>query len=269
MRTADEIRNTEFVKSTFGGYRQADVEIFLEELADQMQKLQAENKELTRKCEVLQKRIEDFQGDETSLQSVLMSAQKLADSIVADAKATADKVIEKTGEQATEILSQANMDAENLKVKAEAEATRILGEAVQKSKVLLSGAEERTKKQIAIFDGYKIESSKFKKELIEMYKKQLELILSLPDEAPETVVEEEPAAVVEETVAVTEPVPEETSEETVEDEPIVIPVAEEDVITYDIPKDEEDGEEGFVIFDEDEDDEDEAPKGRLTFGDEE
>ena len=184
MKTADVIRNMDFVKTAFGGYRQTDVEIYLEEVADEFQKLQAENKELGKKCADLERRIEDFQCSETSLQSILMSAQKLADSIVAEAKATAEKVLEKTGEQATEILSEANANAENMKVKAEAEATRILGEAVQKSNLLISGAEDKAKDQIELYNKYLAETSAFKKDIIESYKAQLELILAMPEEAP-------------------------------------------------------------------------------------
>ncbi len=253
MKTADEIRNIDFVKAAFGGYRQTDVEIFLDEIADDMQKLQAENKELSRKCAELQRRIEDFQGSETSLQSILMSAQKLADSIVAEAKATADKVLEKTGEQATEILSEANTTAESMKVKAEAEATRILGEAVQKSNLLISGAEEKAKNQIALFNTYKTETSEFKRDIIERYKAQLELILSLPDEAPVAEAVEEKAEVAEEVASVA------VAEEEILDaddffpEIPVVEVTEEDVVSLaDIP----DSEDGFVIVADEEEEED-------------
>ncbi len=243
MKTADEIRSIDFVKSAFGGYRQTDVEIFLVEIADDIQKLQAENKELTRKCAELQRRIEDFQGEETSLQSILMSAQKLADSIVAEAKATAEKVLEKTGEQATDILSEANATAESMKLNAEAEATRILGEAVQKSNLLISGAEERAKNQMALFQQYKTETSEFKKDIIEKYKAQLELILALPEEA-----EIKSAPVAEEVpVVVEEPV-----EDVLFEDIPVVDISEDDVKIFDALNSEE---EGFIVLTDEEDEE--------------
>ena len=246
MKTADEIRSVDFVKAAFGGYRQTDVEIFLDEIADDMQKLQNENKELNRKCAELQRRIEDFQGSETSLQSILMSAQKLADSIVAEAKATAEKVLEKTGEQATEILSEANTTAESMKLKAETEATRILGEAVQKSNLLMTGAEERAKAQLELLDTYKSETSAFKKDIIEKYKAQLELILTLPEIA------EVKAAPVEQPVSAEE-----------EDDIIIadIPVVEDAIEPFVLPEEAEEisfdavnsQEEGFIVFTDEDD----------------
>ena len=218
MKTADEIRNIDFVKSTFGGYRQSDVELFLDEIADDVQRLQNENRELNRKCAELQRKIEDFQGSETSLQSILMSAQKLADSIVAEAKDTAEKVLEKAGEQATEILSDANTEAEAARVRAEAEVTRILGEAVQKSNLLISGAEEKANNQTELYNKYVIKVAEFKADIIEKYKEQLELILSMPEIAPEAVVAP---------VAVEAPVEEDVvSEEVIEDIAVEEPVEE-------------------------------------------
>lgn len=242
MKTADEIRNMDFVKSAFGGYRQADVEIYLEEVADDLQKLQNENKELAKKCADLERRIEDFQCSETSLQSILMSAQKLADNIVAEAKATADKVLEKTGEQATEILAEANANAENMKVKAEAEATMILGEAVQKSNLLISGAEEKARNQIELYNKYLAETSAFKKGIIESYKAQLELILSMPEEAPAAA-----APVVE---PVIEPVVEKAENDETDFDFPVVELTEEDVKIFDDLADADDG--FFVVSDEEE-----------------
>lgn len=219
MKTADEIRNIDFVKSTFGGYRQSDVELFLDEIADDVQRLQNENRELNRKCAELQRKIEDFQGSETSLQSILMSAQRLADSIVAEAKDTAEKVLEKAGEQATEILSDANTEAEAARVRAEAEATRILGEAVQKSNLLISGAEEKANNQTELYNKYVIKVAEFKADIIEKYKEQLELILSMPEIAPDAVAAP---------VFVAEPPVEEevVSEEVIEDIAVEEPVEE-------------------------------------------
>jgi len=226
VKTADEIRNIEFVKTTFGGYRQSDVEAFLDEIADDIQRLQTENRELGRKCTELQRRIEDFQGSETSLQSVLMSAQKLADSIVAEAKDTAEKVLEKAGEEATDILSAANAEAEETKVRAEAEATRILGDAVQKSNLLISGAEEKAKSQAELYNTYVQKTAEFKTEIIENYKAQLELILSMPEVVPAVAVAPE---------AKEEPVYEAVSvEEVLDEEPVEeIIVNEEDVLPMD------------------------------------
>ena len=49
-----------------------------------------ENADLIKKISILAKKVEEYRADEDSLKMALLRAQKLADSIVAEAKETAD-----------------------------------------------------------------------------------------------------------------------------------------------------------------------------------
>ena len=65
-----------------GGYKQDEVEIFLQQVAAEYAKLLAEKEELEQKIEVLADKVEQYREDEDSLRSALIGAQKLGDSVI-------------------------------------------------------------------------------------------------------------------------------------------------------------------------------------------
>ncbi len=86
MITAQDIREKTFEKAKFGGYDMASVDDFLEELADDMTASQKENAVLKSKMKVLVDKIEEYRANEEALNMAVLSAQKLAVQIEADAR---------------------------------------------------------------------------------------------------------------------------------------------------------------------------------------
>ncbi len=86
MITAQDIREKTFEKSKFGGYDMASVDDFLEELADDITASQKENAVLKSKMKVLVDKIEEYRANEDALNLAVISAQKLAVQIEADAR---------------------------------------------------------------------------------------------------------------------------------------------------------------------------------------
>lgn len=86
MITAQDIREKTFEKSKFGGYDMASVDDFLEELADDITAAQKENAVLKSKMKVLVDKIEEYRANEDALNMAVISAQKLAVQIEADAR---------------------------------------------------------------------------------------------------------------------------------------------------------------------------------------
>ena len=64
MLTLNEIRNVNFRKANFGGYRAEDVEAFIDEVQLSYDTLLRENAELVKKLEVLAAKLEEYQGEE-------------------------------------------------------------------------------------------------------------------------------------------------------------------------------------------------------------
>lgn len=93
MITAQDIREKTFEKSKFGGYDMAEVDEFLEELADDLTSAQKETSVLKSKMKILVDKIEEYRSNESALNQSILSAQKLAQQIESEARAKADKML--------------------------------------------------------------------------------------------------------------------------------------------------------------------------------
>lgn len=111
MITAQDIREKTFEKSTFGGYAMNEVDDFLDELANDLTASQKEASVLRGKMKVLVEKIEEYRGSEDAMRKALVSAQKIADDVEAEARAKADAVIAEAEEKAAAILAEAEAKA--------------------------------------------------------------------------------------------------------------------------------------------------------------
>ena len=104
MITAQDIRDKGFEKNRKGGYDMEAVDVFLEEVADSITAYQKENGVLKSKMKVLVDKIEEYRTNEGALNMALLSAQKLAAQIEADARNRAAAMIADAEKQVKETL---------------------------------------------------------------------------------------------------------------------------------------------------------------------
>ena len=209
MLTLNDIINVSFRKSNFSGYKPEDVDAFLDlvkesyeqlikknmEQKEAIIRLQKENDEMVKKIEVLAQSVESYREEEDGIKNALLSAQKLGDASVREARHKAEI-----------ILKDASLQAEGLIGAAK-------GEVEQYAKEL-----EDMKRAV----------SEFRASLLNLYRKHLTLIDALPGQNEgETKAETEAEAKAE----VEEPVSEEApvQEETVVEESIQAETVEETV----------------------------------------
>ena len=100
MLTPQEVSTHAFTKAVMGGYNMAMVDEFLDELTDDYTNLYKENAALKAKMKVLVEKVEDYRATEDSMRATLLTAQKMADSIVREAEQKRDQM-----------LAQAEVDA--------------------------------------------------------------------------------------------------------------------------------------------------------------
>ena len=86
MLTPQEVASRAFPKAVMGGYNMASVDEFLDELSDDYSALYKENAVLKSKLKVLVEKVEDYRATEDSMRATLLTAQKMADSIVKEAE---------------------------------------------------------------------------------------------------------------------------------------------------------------------------------------
>ena len=159
MMTPDSIANKRFDKA-MGGYRQDEVDAFLEQIANEFRALQAEKDDLERKVEVLANKIEEYREDEDSLRSALFGAQKLGDSVIRESKSKAETIL----------------------LDAKVEAAKIV-ETAQRNVEIEQTALVTMKKEV----------TKFKNRMLTMYRQHLDLIATLPEYADELIASENAA----------------------------------------------------------------------------
>ena len=93
MLTPQEVASRAFPKAVMGGYNMASVDEFLDELSDDYSALYKENAALKSKLKVLVEKVEDYRATEDSMRATLLTAQKMADSIVKEAEQKRDGML--------------------------------------------------------------------------------------------------------------------------------------------------------------------------------
>lgn len=153
--TPNEIRGKQFERKR-GAYRVEEVGDYLIEVAQYVETVLEDKRDLEAKLTVLADKLEEYRADEESLRAALIGAQKLGDSVVRDAKAKAERLLSEASVKAEQIVSDAksSLDREALAL------TRMQG-------------------QVAAF----------KDQVLDMYRRQLETIKAITEEYNFPVVE--------------------------------------------------------------------------------
>lgn len=190
MYNANDIRNVRFSKQ-MNGYKQEDVDIFLDSVEQDYQQFDAKLAELNSQIMSLKKENDDLKISQSGLQNVLVSAQKLADQIVDDAKKKAEEIIVEAKVRAGEITSSVEEKAaadkfiaEQNKQRAAAEYAEIMKKTADKSQEMISAAHDSVARQQLLFDKLKLDIVNFKSQVMAIYKEHIDSLSKLPDEVP-------------------------------------------------------------------------------------
>ncbi|NMB07832.1 MAG: DivIVA domain-containing protein [Tissierellia bacterium] len=114
MITPLDIQNKQFKKS-FRGYKEAEVDYFLDEIVEDYERLYKENIELKDKILVLNEQIKHYNNLEETLKDTLIVAQNTADDVILTAKQKAENIVEDAEIMAKELLIEANDKVKNIK----------------------------------------------------------------------------------------------------------------------------------------------------------
>lgn len=109
MLTPVDIRNRQFKKG-FRGYNEDDVDLFMDKIVADFEKMYKENNELKDKVNMFNDKLESYSEMEKTLQSTLIIAQRTSEDIVSNARKEADLILRESEEKRKEIIAQANVD---------------------------------------------------------------------------------------------------------------------------------------------------------------
>jgi len=125
MLTPQEITEKEFVKAVFGGYDMAVVDEFLEKLTEDYTALYKENGILKSKMKVLVDKVEEYRSTEDAMRMALLTAQKMGDDMVREAKEKSDAMLANAESESAQKLAgiQQEIEAEEARLNVAREAT--------------------------------------------------------------------------------------------------------------------------------------------------
>lgn len=184
MISSEDVRRVTFDKA-MRGYRCDDVDDYLKQVAESMDALVAKNDEMQKNLVVLAQRIDQYRAEEDTLRTTMINAQRLGENVIREAK-----------QKAAEIIRAANMKADDREQRARDDV-------------------ELAKQEIVTL---KSEADSFKRSLMEMYRKHINLISKMPEynppaqeeapqPAPQPAADQPYAEPAPEAVPYTEPVP--------------------------------------------------------------
>lgn len=189
---AKEIITRRFEKAAFNGYKTEDVDEYLKEVSDEFAQLQKENGELERKLEVLADKIREYREDEDALKDALLIAQKQGNAIVAESKASAEKLTKETNDTVTKQLAEAKAKSErtindaneySAKTRREAQeaADKIVKDANNKAAEIKELMDKQQEIQENILQQTRKEVLEYRTKLLAEYKEHLEIIDKIPE----------------------------------------------------------------------------------------
>ena len=112
MLTPQEVSARSFTKTMMGGYNMTMVDEFLDELTDDYTSLYKENASLKAKMKVLVEKVEEYRATEDSMRATLLTAQRMADSIIKEAEEKRDGILQQAEAAAREKLDGYRKEAE-------------------------------------------------------------------------------------------------------------------------------------------------------------
>lgn len=107
MITSSEIKNSTFDHVSFRGYNPDQVDKVLDNAAETIDSLSRENAILNEKLHALTSQVEVLRQRESSLNEVMLRAQKMSDDLMAETKAKCDAMVSDAEQKSSELLLSA------------------------------------------------------------------------------------------------------------------------------------------------------------------
>ena len=114
MLTPLDIQNKEFKKG-INGYKQSDVDKFLDEVIVDYEKIYKENIELREKLTIVNDQINRYGEIEETLQNTLVVAQSAAEEVKANAREKAEMIIREAEDNGKKIIQKSNEEVIDIK----------------------------------------------------------------------------------------------------------------------------------------------------------
>ena len=124
MLTPMDIHNKEF-KRGFRGYSEEDVDAFMDNIADDYEKVYREYCEIKEKCEKLQDKLSQYEKMESTMNSTLMLAQQTAENVKVSARKEADLILQEAENKKKKMLDETTLSMQTTQQNMEKMKTQV------------------------------------------------------------------------------------------------------------------------------------------------
>lgn len=180
MMNPKDIKEKKFEKATFG-YKPEEVDEFLAKVASAYAEVVKTSQENEAKIIKLVEKINEYREDEEAIKQTLLTAQKSANRILADAKAEGEKMLSDAKEEHAKLIEQNNAESEKIIKENNERCERLIKETADRTEQKLAALKMQQDNAKDNLEKMKIEVTKFKAQLTELYNKQLRMIIELPE----------------------------------------------------------------------------------------
>ena len=200
MLTPQDVRSVQFEKN-LRGYRTEEVDRFLDKVEEQL--TQSENEaealrkqiaDLTAENQKLRQEMKDYEADGDMLKSALINAQRMGENVIREANQKAEEILHRANLRGDDVIRDAN----ELLQKASDRADEIINEANEK-KLAEEREYDRVRLEVTRFNlfpfsypSYKDEVTRFKSDVLNLYRSHVESLSRLPEFQKEEAPAEEP-----------------------------------------------------------------------------
>ena len=198
MLTPQEVSGRAFSKAAFGGYNMAMVDEFLDELTDDYTSLYKENAALKAKLKVLVDKVEEYRATEDSMRAALLTAQRMANTMVEEAEEKKKAVLAGAEDEARAKIGALQSDVEleqrrlNAAKAATAEFLQKTRELAQAQLALIERAPDLTPEEIAGGEKTEADVNAIEENILASFRPAAEE--AAPEKAQETAPAEEQSA---------------------------------------------------------------------------
>lgn len=120
-----DIHHKEFRTARFGGYNEEEVDSFLDQIADEFEKMVLESTELKQQIEQMKRRLSEFEEMQTTLQSALLAATKSAEAVKEQANRECEAMVAKAQEESDSLIKSSQEQARQMMLRAENERQKL------------------------------------------------------------------------------------------------------------------------------------------------
>lgn len=188
MLTPQDVRSVQFEKN-LRGYRTEDVDRFLDKVEEQLkqddeqaEQLRKQIADLTAENQRLHRELQSYEADGEMLKSALINAQRMGENVIREANQKAEEIIHRANLRGDDIIRDAN---------------ELLQKASDRADEIESEANDKRIAQEREYDRVRLEVTRFKSEVLNLYRSHVESLSHLPEfhkDAPDSAAAEDAAA---------------------------------------------------------------------------